>query len=239
MEIVYIAILTFIAATIGTITGFGTSTLMIPVLVLVFPPVEAIFFVAIIHWFGDVWKILLFRKGFNMRLLVLFGAIGLVTSYLGAFVSLGANQQLLLRFLGLFLVGYALVLIFQSRFKIPAGTITAVSGGALSGFFAGLFAIGGAIRSMFLTAFDLPKAVYIATAGAIGILVDSTRIVTYFIGGTTLPAKLWYGLLVFIPTSFIGVNVAKGIVEKIPQEKFRTVVAVFLLAIGIKLVLYN
>jgi len=239
MEIVYIAILTFIAATIGTITGFGTSTLMIPVLVLVFPPIEAIFFVAIIHWFGDVWKILLFRKGFNMRLLVLFGAIGLVTSYLGAFVSLGANQQLLLRFLGLFLVGYALVLIFQSRFKIPAGTITAVSGGALSGFFAGMFGIGGAIRSMFLTAFDLPKAVYIATAGAIGILVDSTRIVTYFIGGTTLPAKLWYGLLVFIPTSFIGANVAKGIVEKIPQEKFRTVVAVFLLAIGIKLVLHN
>src|SRR3990167_2139603 len=229
MEIVYIAILTFIAATIGTITGFGTSTLMIPVLVLVFPPIEAIFFVAIIHWFGDVWKILLFRKGFNMRLLVLFGAIGLVTSYLGAFVSLGANQQLLLRFLGLFLVGYALVLIFQSRFEIPAGTITAVSGGALSGFFAGMFGIGGAIRSMFLTAFDLPKAVYIATAGAIGILVDSTRIVTYFIGGTTLPAKLWYGLLVFIPTSFIGANVAKGIVEKIPQEKFRTVVAVFLL----------
>ena len=212
---------------------------MIPVLVLVFPPIEAIFFVAIIHWFGDVWKILLFRKGFNMRLLVLFGAIGLVTSYLGAFVSLGANQQLLLRFLGLFLVGYALVLIFQSRFKIPAGTITAVSGGALSGFFAGMFGIGGAIRSMFLTAFDLPKAVYIATAGAIGILVDSTRIVTYFIGGTTLPAKLWYGLLVFIPTSFIGANVAKGIVEKIPQEKFRTVVAVFLLAIGIKLVLHN
>ena len=102
-----------------------------------------------------------------------------------------------------------------------------------------MFGIGGAIRSMFLTAFDLPKAVYIATAGAIGILVDSTRIVTYFIGGTTLPAKLWYGLLVFIPTSFIGANVAKGIVEKIPQEKFRTVVAVFLLAIGIKLVLHN
>src|SRR3990167_4300046 len=100
MEIVLIALLTLLAATIGTITGFGTSTLMIPVLVMFFPPVEAIFLVAIIHWFGDVWKVALFRKGFNMRLIALFGAIGLVTSYLGAFVSLGANQQLLLRFLG-------------------------------------------------------------------------------------------------------------------------------------------
>src|SRR3989344_2543905 len=66
MEIFYIALLTLIAATVGTITGFGTSTLMIPVLAKFFPPVEAIFLVAIIHWFGDVWKVTLFRKGFNV-----------------------------------------------------------------------------------------------------------------------------------------------------------------------------
>src|SRR3989338_6457997 len=158
MEIFYIALLTLIAATIGTITGFGTSTLMIPVLVIFFPPVEAIFLVAIIHWFGDVWKITLFRKGFNLRLIALFGVIGLATSSLGAFVSLGANEQMLLRLLGAFLAGYAIFLIFQSKFKIPAGNLTALSGGALSGFFAGMFGIGGAIRSMFLSSFYLPKA---------------------------------------------------------------------------------
>jgi hypothetical protein len=64
MEILYISLLAFFAATIGTITGFGTSTLMIPVLAIFLPPVEAIFLVAIIHWFGDVWKVTLFRKGF-------------------------------------------------------------------------------------------------------------------------------------------------------------------------------
>lgn len=238
MEIFYIALLTLVAATIGTITGFGTSTLMIPVLVIFFPPVEAIFLVAIIHWFGDIWKISLFRKGFSWRLLVLFGAVGLATSYLGAFVSLGANEQILLRLLGAFLAGYALFLIFQSKFKIPAGNLTAVSGGALSGFFAGMFGIGGAIRSMFLSAFDLPKAVYIATAGAIGLLVDSTRIITYFAGGTTLPRELWYGLILFIPVSFLGAQVAKKVVDRIPQNKFRIVIAVFLLAIGSKLIFW-
>src|SRR3989338_2080914 len=115
MEIVYISLLTLIAATIGTITGFGTSTLMIPVLVIFFPPVTAIFLVAIIHWFGNIWKVTLFRSGFNLRLLVLFGVIGLVTSYLGAYISLGANEEILLRFLGTFLAGYALFLIFQAR----------------------------------------------------------------------------------------------------------------------------
>ena len=194
--------------------------------------------VAIIHWFGDVWKITLFRKGFNLRLIALFGVIGLATSSLGAFVSLGANEQMLLRLLGAFLAGYAIFLIFQSKFKIPAGNLTALSGGALSGFFAGMFGIGGAIRSMFLSSFDLPKAVYIATAGAIGILVYSTRIITYFTGGATLPKELWYGLLLSIPVSFLGAQIAKKIVDKIPQNQFRVVIAVFLLVIGIKLILF-
>lgn len=238
MEIFYIALLTLVAATIGTITGFGTSTLMIPILVIFFPPVEAIFLVAIIHWFGNIWKVSLFRKGFDLWLVALFGVIGLAASYLGAFVSLGANEQILLRLLGAFLAAYALFLIFQPKFKIPAGNIAALSGGALSGFFAGMFGVGGAIRSMFLAAFDLPKAVYIATAGAIGLLVDSTRIITYFTGGVTLPKELWYGLLLFIPISFVGAQIAKRIVDKIPQNKFRAVVAVFLFAIGLKLILW-
>src|SRR3989344_5576223 len=237
MEILYIALLTLIAATIGTITGFGTSTLMIPVLVIFFPPVEAIFLVAIIHWFGNIWKVALFRSGFNMRLLMLFGVVGLVTSYLGAYISLGANEQIMLRLLGVFLAGYALFVTLQSRFKIPAGNVTALTGGAVSGFFSGMFGIGGAVRSAFLSAFDLPKAVFIATAGAIGLLIDSTRIITYFTGGATLPKELWYGLLLFIPVSFVGAQIAKGIVDKIPQDKFRTIIAIFLFVIGVKLIL--
>ncbi|QQG38253.1 MAG: sulfite exporter TauE/SafE family protein [Candidatus Kaiserbacteria bacterium] len=238
MEIVLLAILTFVAATIGTITGFGTSTLMIPVLVVFLPAVEAIFLVAIIHWFGDLWKVTLFRAGFSWRLLLLFGGVGLAASYLGAFVSLGTGEDLLMRVLGAFLALYALFLIFQSQFKAPAGNVAALFGGALSGFFAGMFGIGGAIRSAFLSAFDLPKAVYIATAGAIGLLVDSTRIVTYAWGGATLPEDLWYGLLVFIPVSFVGAQLAKRIVDRVPQRSFRVVVAVFLFLIGGKLLLW-
>ncbi|OGY52003.1 MAG: hypothetical protein A2951_02700 [Candidatus Buchananbacteria bacterium RIFCSPLOWO2_01_FULL_56_15] len=248
MEIFYIALLTFITATIGTITGFGTSTLMIPVLVIFFPPVEAIFLVAIIHWFGNIWKVTLFRSGFNLRLLALFGVVGLVTSYLGAYISLGTNEEILLRVLGAFLAGYALFVIFSGKFsakgrpasgwKIPAGNAMAIFGGGLSGFFAGMFGIGGAIRSAFLSAFDLPKAVFIATAGTIGLLVDSTRIIAYFTGGATLPRELWYGLILFIPVSFLGAQIAKKVVDRIPQNKFRIVIAVFLLVIGIKLIFW-
>lgn len=237
MDTLYIALLTLIASAVGTITGFGTSTILIPVLLFFLPHVEVIFLVAIIHWFGNVWKVLLFREGLNLRLFILFGLIGLITSYIGAYIILGSNKQIFLRVLGIFLIIYAFFLIFKSNFKIPAVNAAALSGGALSGFFAGMFGIGGAIRSMFLLAFNLPKEVYIATAGAIGLLVDSTRIITYFVGGVMLPEVLWYGLLLFIPISFLGAQIAKRIVDKIPQHKFRTVIAVFLLLAGFKIFL--
>lgn len=239
MATIGIALLTVLAGTIGTITGFGTSTVMIPVLALFLPPVETIFLVAIIHWFGDIWKVALFRSGVRARLILLFGIPGLLAGFGGASITLGSDQGVLLRILGGFIAAYALFLLLQRKFKVPANTATALGGGALSGFFAGVFGIGGAIRSMFLSAFDLPKEVYIATAGAIGLMVDATRIVTYMTGGITLPAHLWYGLVLFIPLSLLGAAIAKKVVGLIPQDKFRILVGAFLFVIGMKLMLWT
>lgn len=239
MEIFYIGFLTVFASIVGTMTGFGTSTIMVPILVIFLPPLEAIFLVAIIHWFGDIWKIALFRAGINLKLIAIFGVSGILASFAGASLTFGINQEIFLKALGVFISIYALFLLIESKFKIPANVNMALGGGALSGFFAGIFGVGGAIRGAFLSAFNLPKTVYIATAGAIGFMVDFTRIATYFLGGATLPSYLWYGLLLFIPLSFLGANIAKKIVDKIPQEKFRLVISIFLLLIGLKLFIFS
>ncbi|MGH9857786.1 MAG: TSUP family transporter [Acidobacteriota bacterium] len=84
LEIVSLFFLTFIAAGVDTLTGFGTSTIMVPVLLLFFPLPLTLLFVGIIHWFGDIWKMLLFKSGMQWRLLFLFGGAGLVASYFGA-----------------------------------------------------------------------------------------------------------------------------------------------------------
>jgi len=101
-----------------------------------------------------------------------------------------------------------------------------------------MFGVGGALRSLFLSAFDLPKEIYIATIGAIGLVVDSTRIITYAFGGAEISRDLAYGLLLFIPVSFIGAATAKKIVVKIPQNKFRYVISAFLFAAGLKIIFW-
>lgn len=239
MEIFLIALLTIVAAFVGTLTGFGSSTIMLPVIVIFFPLPQALLFVGIIHWFNDIWKIILFKKAVNWKIILGFGIPGIIASYLGASIVLTAPEAILSRILGVFLISYVVFLALKPAFKLAQNLSTAVSGGVLSGFFAGVFGIGGAIRGAFLSAFDLPKTTYIFTSGAIALIIDTTRITTYISSGTTFPRQLLLALLFSIPISLVGAGLAKRTVGKIPQEKFRLVISIFLFLIGIKLLVFS
>lgn len=238
MEILYITLLTIVAAGVGTLTGFGTSTVMVPTLVLVFPLPQTLLLVGIIHWFGSVWKVTLFREGIRWPLILLFGIPGVLFTYLGAHSLFVVSEWVLARALGVFLVIYVVFLFLKPRFRFEPTQRAAIAGGALSGYLAGVFGMGGAVRGVFLSLFDLPKAVYIGTAGAIGLAVDSIRVGTYVTEGARLSSQLSWGLLFFIPASFLGARAAKSVVDRIPQDRFRAVVAVFLLLVGLRLVVF-
>ena len=233
MEIIYITILTFFASMVGTMTGFGTSTIMIPVFLLFYSLPQTLLFVGIIHWFGNLWKILLFRKGLNWRLILGFGLSGIIASFLGASLMFEISEEILKKILGGFLLAYVIFLFLKPDFRLEKNEKNMITGGALSGFFAGIFGVGGAIRATFLTAFDLPKAMYLATAGSIALLIDSTRIITYVRGGARLEPILLWGMFFFIPASFLSAKIAKRILSHIPQKSFRLFITISLALIGL------
>ena len=237
MELLLTGVLVFVASTVGTVTGFGISTIMIPVMVLFYPAEMVLLFVGIIHWFGDLWKLILFRRGIRVKLILLFGVTGIVMSFIGARLVFSVSEGVLSRVLGGFLIGYVVFLFFKPDFKLKENNFTALAGGASSGFMAGFFGIGGAVRSMFLSAFDLEKSAYIATAGAIAIVIDTTRIGTYLFAGSRLEAGLMWSLVLFVGISFLGAKLAKKMVNRVEQRYFRGVIAVGLMLVGIKLLI--
>lgn len=238
IETILICLLTLVAAGIGTATGFGTSTVMIPVMTLFLPLPVALLFVGVIHLFGDIWKVLLFRRGLDWKLILGFGLSGIAASYVGASLSLQAQELPLKRILGAFLILYVIYLLLKREWALPQTNATAVSGGLLSGLFAGFFGVGGAVRGAFLTAFNLPKEVYICTSGLIALFIDSTRISRYIWGGTRLEQELLLALVVSIPISFLGAYLAKRFLDRLPQRFFRPFVAGFLALVGAKLLLW-
>jgi uncharacterized membrane protein YfcA len=57
-------------------------------------------------------------------------------------------------------------------------------------------------------------------------------------GGTGLEPSILSGFLIFVPVSLIGAVIGKKGIERIPQEKFRNFVVVFIFIFGLKLVLF-
>jgi len=209
-----LCLLTLVASGIGTATGFGTSTIMIPVLTLFMPMPIALLFVGIIHLCGDIW-------------------------FLGASLSLQAPDLPFKRMLGAFLILYVIFLFLKRDWALPKTQATAVCGGLLSGLFAGFFGVGGAVRGAFLTTFNLPKEVYIFTSGLIALFIDVTRVSRYVWGGTRMEADLLYPLIVCIPISFAGAYLAKRFLNRLPQKSFRMFVGFFLALVGIMLLVQS
>ncbi|MBU0482750.1 MAG: sulfite exporter TauE/SafE family protein [Proteobacteria bacterium] len=229
---ILLCLLTFVASGIGTATGFGTSTVMMPVLTLFFPVPLALLFVGIIHLCGDLWKVLLFRSGCDWKLVLCFGLSGIIASFLGASFSLSVPALPLKKMLGLFLILYVIFLFLKRDWAMPQTGTTALAGGFCSGLFAGFFGVGGAVRGAFLAAFKLPKEVYIFTSGLIALFIDLTRVSRYLWGGTRISGELLYFLLACIPLSFAGAYLAKKFLSGISRDSFRTFVGVFLALVG-------
>lgn len=228
----HILLLAFASAFFGTITGFGTSTIMVPILAIWFPMPEVLFFVGIIHLFGDVWKMYFFKKGASWKLLALFGIPGIIASYFTASIPLSVDPGWLRKLLAVFLLVDTLFIFTHPRWKLAKSNNNAVLGGVLSGVFAGVFGIGGAVRGAFLAAFDLPKSVYIFASGVIAFLIDSSRLIRYYQGGVVLDDLSYILLLYALPVSFLSAFFAKRFVDKIPQRMFRYIVGIGLLISG-------
>ena len=208
-------------------------------MVLFVPAPIALLFVGIIHLFGDIWKITLFKRGLDWKLIIGFGVPGIVASFTGASLSLHAQGIILKQVMGSFLILYVIYLLLKREWALPKNNRTAVLGGLLSGLFAGFFGVGGAVRGAFLTAFNLPKEVYIFTSGLIALFIDISRVSGYIWGGTRLYQDLLAALLFSIPASLIAAYIAKRFLDKLPQKFFRVFIGIFLALIGVKLLIWG
>jgi uncharacterized membrane protein YfcA len=239
IQIILVTMITTISSAICTITGFGTTTISLPILLFFFPIHQAIFFIAIIHWFENIWRMILFRKGFDYKIILQFGIPAMITSALGARASIQMPEEILTRILGIFLLSYAAFIILKPKATLQKKVQNSIIGGTFSGFFAGIIGLGGAIRAAFLSSYNLEKISYIFSTNAISLLIDSARLPIYMHNGAALHTIFIWSTILFIPLSLIGTTLAKLLVIKIPQQKFRFLVALFLGLAGIKFLLFS
>lgn len=235
-EIILFFISGLIAEIIGTMAGFGSSTIFLPLALLFVDFKTAIILVSIFHLFGNLSRIIFFREGFDRRVILQFGVPSVLLSLLGAFLIGVLPHPVLKLILGIFLITTSASFLIKPGLKLPANTGTFIAGGSTTGFITALVGTGGALRAILLQGFNIEKVKYIATAATIALATDITRIPVYISQGFLTQQYYLYLPLLFV-IALAGSFIGRKIVKKIDQEKFRKIVLVGIILVSIKFII--
>ena len=236
VEIILFFISALIAEIIGTMAGFGSSTIFLPLALLFVDFKTAIVLVAIFHLFGNLSRIIFFRQGFDKRIILQFGVPSVLLSLIGAFLIGVLPQSALKLILGIFLVVTSVSFLAKPGLKFPANTRTFIAGGSATGFITALVGTGGALRATLLQGFNIEKVKYIATAATIALATDATRIPVYISQGF-LTEQYYLYLPMLLGIALAGSFIGRKIVRRIDQEKFRKMVLVAIILVSIKFII--
>jgi uncharacterized protein len=225
-----------IAEIVGTMAGFGSSTIFLPLALLYDDFKTAIIFVAIFHLFGNLSRIIFFRQGFDKKIILQFGVPSILFSLLGALMIGVLPQPVLKLVLGVFLITTSVSFLIKPELTIPANISTFIAGGSVTGFITALVGTGGALRATLLQGFNIEKVKYIATAATIALATDVTRIPVYISQGF-LTEQYFIYIPILFGIAILGSFIGRRVVKRINQGLFRKIVLVAIMLVSIKFII--
>ncbi len=232
-----VAVAAAIAAAIASVSGFGIGSLLTPLFAAAYGMKTAVAAVAIPHVAATFLRYWRLRHEVDTRVLRGFGMLNAAGSLAGALLQRYVDNSGLSTVLGILLIfaGAANLTGFAQRMRFSRGM--AWLAGALSGTFGGLVGNQGGIRAAAMLGMGVEGPAFVATATAIGLLVDAARLPVYMATGAG--DVLFAGRLVLIATLGVILGTLTGVrlLRRIPQHLYRKVVAALLIALGLFLLL--
>lgn len=221
----------FVSEILGTLSGFGSSTFFVPIALQIESFKLVLALTAILHCFGNFFKIFLFRKDFLWAHFYQMAIPSVVMTGIGALMTVTFSTDLMTKILGAFLILFSIYsLFFKKKALLPKWL--AIFFSALSGFLTGFIGTGGALRGLALSALQLPKNSFVALSSSIDIGGDFLRAFIYLKNGF-MDWSQWFYLPLLAIAAFAGAHLGKRILSRINQIQFERIVSVFILFSGI------
>ena len=222
----------FVAGAIASVVGFGIGSLLTPVLALDVETKLAVAAVSIPHLAGTAVRFWRLRGCVDRHVLRSFGIASAAGGLTGALLHSWVRSPWLSGVFGLLLVFVAISeftgLSGRMRFSGPFAMIA----GALSGLLGGLVGNQGGIRSAALMDARMSKDTFVATATAIGLIVDAARMPVYLVVEGSAVLQIWPLILLATAAVVLGTLLGTRLLARIPESMFRRLVALILAALG-------
>jgi uncharacterized protein len=235
----FVAIASILAGGIASIAGFGIGSVLTPVLTPQLGARLAVAAVSIPHVAGTAVRFWLLRGHVDRRIFIWFGITSAAGGLLGALLHAYASNRTLAIVFGslLLFVGVSELTGFMNG--VHLGRRAAWVAGGLSGMFGGLVGNQGGIRTAALLAFDTEKESFVATATAVGLVVDGARVPVYLLTEGRMLVLHWRTIAVAVAGVVIGTVAGSSLLRRVPDRSFRTLVALLLLGLGAWMVVHG
>ncbi|MEK6192204.1 MAG: sulfite exporter TauE/SafE family protein [Chloroflexota bacterium] len=232
LELALLTVAALAASTLAAVAGFGGAAILLPVLVALFGPRDAIPILTIAQLVGNGSRVVINRDAVDRRIVGWFALGGIPAALIGGFLFAAAPLDALTRLIGAFLL---ISVAWRRLGPQPGGvlgarTFTVI--GAGFAFASALVGSVGPIMAPFFLRAGLVKSAYIGTEAAATVVMHVAKLVAYGTAALLTAATVGIGL-VMAPAMIAGSVIGKRIVDRLPERVFVAIIEVVLIVAGL------
>lgn len=223
-----------VAGLVSGIVGTGATVILLPVLVLVFGPREAVPIMAVVALMSNFAKITSWWKEIDWRACAAYAAGGIPAAALGARTLLVLPPGFVEIALGLFFLAMVPARRWLARRHRSIGLPGLAAAGAAIGFLTGIVVSTGPLSVPTFAAYGLAKGAFIATEAAGSLALYISKAATFHSFGA-LPGDVAIKGLITGSSVMAGTYAARLVVERLSVATFQGLLDVVMVVSAVAL----
>ena len=231
MEFVFVLAVGLAAGTLSGIVGFGSSILLMPVLVIAFGPRQAVPIMAIAAIMANLSRIMVWWREVDWRTVGAYSATAVPFAAVGVATLLTLPPRIVEAGLGAFFVAMIGVRRWMAANRMKLGLAQLALLGVPVGYLTGIVASTGPLTAPIFLATGLVKGAFLSTEAASSLAVYVAK-AAVFSGLGALPLDIVAKGLLTGSTLMAGAFIAKRFVLRLEPESFRVLMDGLMLVSG-------
>jgi len=220
LDFVFILAIGLVAGTLSGIVGFGSSIMLMPVLVIAFGPLQAVPIMAIAAIMANLSRIIVWWRVVDWRACGAYSVTGMPFAALGAATLLVLPTRLIELALGVFFIAMIFVRRWMAAHDIKLRLVHLALLGVPIGYLTGIVVSTGPITAPIFLAAGLVKGAFLSTEAAASLAVYLAKVAVFRSFGK-LPWEIALKGLIVGSTLMAGAFIAKRFVLKMDPGRFR------------------
>lgn len=234
-QLISAIIILMVAYIIRGITGFGSALVAVPLLALMLPITIVVPIIGFLDYISSLAHGLKLRSKIQWKKIIPILPFTMMGVLLALYLFNTTDAQILKKYLGGFIIVYALYMLLTIKPHTHSSNLWAIPGGIIGGLISTLFGTGGPFYVIYFQLQGLGKTSFRATIATMFFLDGSTRIVAYsFNGFYSMETIILIG--VSIPIMIIAMYIGGHIHTNISHQSIQKAIGLLLLFSGSALI---